>query len=326
MFVIGGTEYPEGTELSVDGATGEVYAAQISRVVPESNLHVMAALLGWADEASGATTWVAESKNSTGPVGVVALTDLLLATDTLDVLIDALDALSTDANAAINDRLGEAIQRALDPLLAAALDRPVDLRLPVLTSARARRTIGEWASLAPELLHPLGSPALLDVYLDAIAAAAARAGHKQVTVHLGGATDATQITTFVERLGDSGLAAGAVLANAAVLARPALLHATGAALWVDLPELIRTACGRPAELLFTPDEDLPPLVEDLLVYLAAAGSDARLGVDLSGGSVAHLAPTLHRWGYRHFATSAGQAEALRLVLGQAVSPEKQFEH
>ncbi|MGQ0844452.1 MAG: pyruvate, phosphate dikinase [Sporichthyaceae bacterium] len=321
VFLIDGTSHPEGTYLSVDGATGNVYAGHIGRGVPEGNLTGMAALLRWADDASAATVWTTDGAHA----GPIALTDVLLGAGSLDVLLAALDTLSTDQTAKV-PALADAIATAVEPLLAALPDRPVDLRLPVLISARARRTVGEWASLAPELLAPLGAPRLLDAYVDGIAAAAERVGHKQVTVHLGGVTNPAEVARFVERVGESSLAAGAVLSNAAILARPALLVETGAALWIDLPELIRTACGRPAELLFSVDEDLPPLVEDLLVFLAAATAGTRIGVDLSGGSVAHLAPALHRWGYRHFAAGPGQAEALRLVLGQTAVPDAGFAH
>jgi hypothetical protein len=196
-----------------------------------------------------------------------------------------------------------------------------------MTSARAQRSVGEWASLAPELLRPLGSRRLLEAYLTAIRESATATGHHRLTVHIGGVTGAAEIAEFAQALSHAGLGAGAVLQNAAVLARPEQLIATGSALWVDLPELIRTACGRPAELLFDSVEDgMPPLVQDLLKGLAAAGVGNRVGVDLSGGSVVALAPALYRMGFRHFATGPGQAEALRLLLGQTAVPAREFVH
>ncbi|HEX3611531.1 MAG TPA: pyruvate, phosphate dikinase [Sporichthyaceae bacterium] len=328
VFLVDGKTYPEGTFLSVDGATGRVYAADIPRGIPESNLTRMAALLGWADAASSASVWVPTTVGAQWGVGVVALTDLLLGVGRLDVLIDALGTLSADPGAKVAEHLVPAIRAGLDPLLVAAGEQPVDLRLPVLSSARARRSVGEWASLAPELLRPLGSQALLDAYLTAIGQSAAATGHQRLTVHIGGVSSAAEVSAFAQRLGDAGLCAGAVLQNAAVLARPEQLAATGAALWVDLPELIRTSCGQPAELLFDAvDEGLVPLVEDLLVGLARAGSASRIGVDLSGGSVTALAPALHRMGYRHFAAAAaGQAEALRLLLGRTAVPTPEANH
>ncbi len=60
---------------------------------------------------------------------------------------------------------------------------------------------------------------------------------------------------------------------------------------------------------------------------ARAGSTSRIGVDLSGGSVTALAPALHRMGYRHFAmAAAGQAEALRLLLGRTAVPTPDANH
>jgi hypothetical protein len=42
--------------------------------------------------------------------------------------------------------------------------------------------------------------------------------------------------------------------------------------------------------------------------------------------VVALAPALYRMGFRHFATGPGQAEALRLLLGQTAVPAREFVH
>jgi pyruvate,orthophosphate dikinase len=330
-FSIGGRTFTEGTYLSVDGETGAVFAAQIPRVVPQQNLARLAELLGWADQESGATVWIAVP-NASGvrsdddsAVGPVALTDLMLSAGTLDLLLDALSALSVDLES-VPDSITAAIRAGLDPLLAASNGRPVALRLPVLTSTRARRLIGEWASLSPELLRPLGSPALLDAYLHAIRAAADAAAHTDVTVLIGGVTESSELTTYCARAAAFGLGAGAVLQNVAVLSRPAELVATGAALWVDLHELNRTAHGYPAELLFMGDGgfDIPAIVQDLLRSLATA--DARVGIDFSGTPGAEAAPVLYGLGFRRFATAAGHAEPLRLQLGQITAGNAAFVH
>jgi pyruvate,orthophosphate dikinase len=345
-FAIGGRTYREGTFLSVDGTTGSVYAADIPRVVPEQNLTSLVQLLGWADEASRATVWVSASSASgvrsidESGVGVVGLTDLMLAAGSLGVLLDALSALSVDPRAPIADQLTTAIRAGLDPLLRASLGRPVALRLPVLTSARARRSIGDWASLSAELLRPLGSPALLDAYLGAIAAAVRSTGHTDVTVLIGGVTAAAELSSYCRRAGDFGITPGAVLQNVAVLSRPAQLTSTGAALWVDLHELNRTAHGYPAELLFTMDADaatggdhapagafgIAPVVEDLLASLVAADLGATVGVDLSGTSGGEVAPLLYGLGFRRFATTPAHAQPLRLQLGQAAAHGATFAH
>ena len=346
-FAIGGRTYREGTFLSVDGASGAVYAADIPRIVPEQNLATLGRLLGWADEASGATVWVpatsagAVRTAAAYGVGVVGLTDLMLAVGSLGALLDTLAALSVDPAAAAGDDLTAAIRAGLDPLLRAARGRPVSLRLPVLTSARARRSVGDWASLSPQLLRPLGSATLLDAYLAAIAAATADANHDAVTVLLGGITCAAELSSFCRHAAQHGLAPGAVLQNVAVLSRPAELATSGAALWVDLHELNRTAYGYPAELLFTTTAGYPtagadspdpvtfgiaPVVEDLLRNLAAAQHHAPIGVDLSGTPGADVAPALYDLGFRHFATGAGHAEPLRLQLGQAAAQAATFVH
>jgi pyruvate,orthophosphate dikinase len=330
-FAVGDRTFTEGTYLSVDGATGDVFAAEIPRVVPQQNLARLGELLRWADEASGAQVWVSAASPSgvratdSSAVGIVALTDLMLTAGTLGVLLEVLSTLSVDPKAAVADRVTAAVRTGLDPLLAASTGRPVALRLPVPTSPRARRLIGEWASLSPELLSPLGSPALVDAYLSAIAAAVHAAGHHEVTVLAGGITRSGELTDFCDRATAFGLEPGAVLQNVVVLSRPADLAATGAALWVDLHELNRTAHGHPSELLFTADGgfDIPAIVQDLLEALAATGP---VGVDLSGTPGADVAPLLHRLGFRRFATGAGHAEPLRLQLGRLAAAGAGFLH
>jgi pyruvate,orthophosphate dikinase len=50
VFSVGGIKYEEGTWLSVDGATGRVYAAQLSLGIPEASLTDLARFAAWAAE------------------------------------------------------------------------------------------------------------------------------------------------------------------------------------------------------------------------------------------------------------------------------------
>jgi|GEM_PF-1256198 len=346
VFVIDGTTYPEGTELSVDGGTGDVFAGILPRSVPDRAASDLNALLSIADAGSAARVWVpvtsaaasagAAERGAFG-IGVVGLTDLLSTVPgAVTRMVTAIEVLSHDVGAPrekIEDAITEDIRGVVCTLLEGCGGLPVDLRLPVLTSPRARRLIAEWASLAPHLLLPLGPHRLLVAWLAAIADAVAATGHRATTVLLGGVTNPAEVDAFAELVSaHTGLGAGAVLGNPTVLFQPELLVRQNRVLWVDLHELTRAAHGYPEELLFTiseltasgaigdavPGTALNPLVRHLLAELFRGehGTD-RIGLDLSGASAAGIAGDLYRLGVRTFTSAGGAAEELRLLLGQA---------
>ncbi len=56
-FTVGGRVFKEGDWVSVDGATGEVFAGQIKTVVPSFDNPYLLKLLGWADEIRRLGVW-----------------------------------------------------------------------------------------------------------------------------------------------------------------------------------------------------------------------------------------------------------------------------
>jgi hypothetical protein len=99
---------------------------------------------------------------------------------------------------------------------------------------------------------------------------------------------------------------------------------------VDLAELVRTSCGRPDELLYLTGDltdsvataALPELVVDLLRGLVSAGrAGPALGVEVAGHANPGYIGTLYELGVRRFTSTAGQAEELRLALGQLANRE-----
>ncbi|HEY3605573.1 MAG TPA: pyruvate, phosphate dikinase [Sporichthyaceae bacterium] len=345
IFLIDGVTYPEGTELSVDGGTGRIYAGLLPRTVPDTADLGLDDLLGVADRTSGAGVWLpaisvqaiagARARGAAG-LAVVGLTDLLAGVpDAVSRVVSAIEALSADPNAPpgkVEQVIVTDVRACVGAALRATNGLPIDIRLPVLTSPRARHLIDEWASLAPQLLLPLGPRRLVVAWLEAIAGAVADTGHPATTVLLGGVTRAAELAAFAELAGHVGLACGAVLSNPTVLFDAELLTRQGHPLWVDLHELTRCAHGYPDELLFAiseltadggPDEAAPgtalnPLVRDLLGELVVLGG-GRIGVDLAGASPAGIAPELYRMGFRTFTAGPAGAEELRLLLGQAVA-------
>lgn len=341
-FTVGGRQYREGADISVDGVTGEVLLGIVPRSVPHRNTSSLAELLAGADALSGCDVW---SRVTTAPdadrlglkgLGILSLIDLYVGTGGVPDLLAAISAYS-DAADAPAARVEEVIERityrAVEPLLRYGSGHPVHLRVPTMTSPRARSWIHEWTALAPHLLIPVGPRRLLGAYAAGVSRAAADTGHRRVTLLIGGITTSAELLAFADLIsGDSPVSAGAVLQNPAVLHRPERLIQSGLELWVDLAELVRTSCGRPEELLYgTADVDvnhdpqppmtaLPELVSTQLSGLVtAAAGVSSVGVDVAGHlDVPHIR-TLYRLGVRRYTTTSGQAAELRLALGQLAS-------
>lgn len=333
-FFVDGRRVGEGEVVSVDGASGEILLGELPRRVPTRNVDRLSQILGWADALSQVSLWTEATspplpvdlarRTSSAGLGIVPLTDLFQAAGQLPVLLDAIARYDADPDAdgsVIEEPLASATAAALGPLLAAAPDLPVDVRLPNLTSVRARAWVEKWTTLSPHLLMPLGATRLIDAYVRGVRAAATQASHQRLTILAAGITSAEELSEFAGLVGPD-LAAGAVLQNPAVVADAPALAATGLPLWIDLAELVRTTLGRPEELLYTDNSfRLPPLLLSLLARLVGEGPRARVGVRLTGNSIASSS-VLHDLGFRVFSSSAAQAGELRLLLGQHVLEEE----
>ncbi len=331
-FVAGGRRVSEGTTISVDGATGEIILGELPRRVPTRNLDALNELLDWADDRSGATLWTeatsalpVELARGTGAagVGIVPLTDLLQAVGRLPVLLKAIERYSADPDAPEADievAVADATATALEPLLAAAGDLAVDVRVPNLTSGRARAWVEKWTTLAPHLLMPLGARRLIAAYARGALAATQKTGHTGLGLLAAGITSAEELEQFAAEVGPE-LTVGAVLQNPAVLVDATDLAAGGRPLWIDLAELVRTTLGRPEELLYTDSyTELPPLLTQLLAGLVGTDAQTRVGVRLTGNAVTS-ATALHDLGFRVFSSTPAQSGELRLLLGQHVLEE-----
>ena len=352
IFVVNGREFAEGDELSVDGTTGEILSGIVARSVSHQNLSSLADLLASADRRSGAEVWskvstrsdvtLAQRTGSAG-LGIVSLTDLLVSSGGIGDLLAAIGSYGGDQDApthAVEDIVERICYEALSPLLSASLDLPVQLRVPTMTSPRARHWIREWTALAPHLLVPLGPRRLLHSYVRAVTAAAGDTGHPATCLLIGGITDPEELREFTTFFpSGSPVAAGAVLQNPVVLHHADRLADQGLGLWVDLAELVRNSCGRPEELLYLddsmakpatgdgdlpdPTEALPGLVRDQLAGLVDAARDlAPIGVDVAGHTGPVHSAALHTIGVRRFGVGAGQSEELRLSLGQLADRQK----
>jgi pyruvate,orthophosphate dikinase len=258
-FTIDGKLYREGDKVSIDGGTGKVFAGEINLRPAGSKTASLQRILAWADASSGSMVWSAARseaelddslKGELPGVGVVGLTDLVIASGRIDKFVELISLIgSGKAPVSASDALSDIVLAACRPVIAAALGVPLHIRLSRVSSDRARRLIENWTELPPNLFLPLGAPSYLRSVLAGLSAAANEARHRQVTGLIGGIVGSPEFDSFLretEVFGD--LSAGAMIQNAVTLHAAADLARRGVTLWIDLAETIRTAHGFPTEI------------------------------------------------------------------------------
>ena len=344
-FTIAGEVYEEGTLLSVDGATGHLYAGQLPiEAGAEASGHIDR-LLTWADQASGARFWTADVgpsdvdaalRHATAGLGVIALTDLMIGTGEVARFIEAVNDLSQNSeDTAVHQRITDLTQAACAPLLDKAAQIPVALRLPNLGSPRAQRLIGTWASLAPRLFLPLGLKGFYMSMLKGVALAVKSCSHSQLTVLAPALGCVQELAAFRRAAESTGLPAlGVMVQSPSGLFAAEEIARTGATLWLDLREIIRTFHGFPSALSFgdevfedyvadgyMPDNprtklgaQLRPIVR-ALAHSPALGA-TQLGVECGDGTALSLVEDLYSLGLRSFSLPVGAIAGARLGLGQ----------
>jgi pyruvate, orthophosphate dikinase len=335
-FTIGRVSYQEGTWLSVDGTSGEIYLDQLPRGLPEGEAATLNTLLAWADGASDSEVWLsaADPRGQSG-AGVVGLVDVLVAAARLEEFVAAVDRFAKDPAAPVHeveDVIVEVVRTACEELFPVSA-APLHLRMPSLYTARARRLLTHWTSLAPHQLRPLGAPRILESCVRAVGLAVEATDREDVTLLLAGVGSAPELTTFANLVhGHPRLEPGAVLQSAAAVFGLRGLTPARLPLWIDLPAVFRTVEGRVDDLLpAAAEEEAPPedtlaaspLVELVLKHaLEGADPNAFIGVDLSTPAGATLVGELHGLGLRRYAGAPVHAEKLRLRLGQHTTKEE----
>jgi pyruvate, orthophosphate dikinase len=348
-FSIAGVERPEGTEVSIDGTTGQVYLGTLPFQASGNGAGDVPRLLQIADEVSGCRYWLATAAPDRSALGApspegfgpISLTDLIIAADRLDELIADITSLGKNPNdGQAQDRLRALSKMVCEPLLASAGAVPVDLRLPNLGSPRAQRLIGEWTSLAPQLLLPMGVRTFRRAMLAGIAEAAEATSAHAVNVVLGGVTSPGEVRAL-KALAPDGVGVGVVAQNMASLAAAVELSEACAVLWLDIAEITRSYYGFASPLSLADDvfevystdgmiENNPrgvvaPMVADALAALTRASrvDAARIGVDCGNAVWApSLISELYRTGIRRFSLVPSHAAGVRLTLGQISQEEK----
>ncbi|MBR0939265.1 pyruvate, phosphate dikinase [Bradyrhizobium jicamae] len=339
-FTIAGKTYPEGEQISMDGSTGKVFAGVLKLKGAGAGLPALKHLLGWADEKSSASVWVSpksseelvESVNAGVRTGnVVSITDLIIAHGTITKFVELTAAIGrADAPASVANTIRSIVHDACSPAVAGASESPVWLRLPRVSSDRARRLIDNWEELPAGFFLPLGSSSYMQAILDGISAAADR---KEVGVLIGGVSSVAEFAAFQQKAKRVGLSAGMVINN--VMALDNILHFvdSGAPIWIDVADIVRTVCGFPIEVQqsldvldqyakealipVNPFRTLPVYVSNLLAA-ATSAAERGMSVGVEGGGMPHeMLAKLHQMGFRRFSVPVGRRDELRFVLGRS---------
>ncbi|WP_454625406.1 pyruvate, phosphate dikinase [Bradyrhizobium cenepequi] len=341
-FSIAGRAYHEGDQVSIDGSTGKVFSGAIKLKAAGAGLPALRRILQWADERSEASVWISpkssdeliESTDAGVPSGsVVSVTDLIIANGRIGRFVELTVAAGLPNSArGIAEEIRAIVCEACIPTLSGASGSAIQFRLPRVSSDRARRLIENWQELPPGFFLPLGSMTYLRAILLGISAAAESAQHEGAAVLIGGISGCSEFATFQGEAEQAGLGAGAMIQNVMALDDILQITETGAPIWVDVGDIVRTVCGLPIEvqqsldvldqythekfIRANPFRRLPLYVTKLLSAAAmAAERGACLGIE--GSTVPpELLVELHRIGFRRFSVPVGRRDEVRFLLGR----------
>lgn len=342
----GSRTLPAGTELSVDGSTGQVVLGGLPMTRPAASNDALAVLLREADRLAGCHVYgrVSTAEQVTavlarGATGVVtSIGDVLAASGDLEVVLDVIEG--GDEPDLLPVR--ESVAARLTPLLRAANGRPVGVRTIDFLADEARELLQQTDLLTrhPQLSLPLGFPPLLVAQLQGVEDAATAAGAPDVHVAVRHVCDERE-TSLLRELQRDAVDAGRVGVGAYLTSpRGALgartLVAGTQVLWLEVRHLQATVFGLPARHLLTaqplddylqrgllpidPRTAIDPSLDHLVDAVATAADAAegcRVGMRLSGPVSEEIAADLHRRGVRTFAVDAAEVRAARLALGKA---------
>ncbi|MCU1423758.1 MAG: pyruvate phosphate dikinase PEP/pyruvate-binding, partial [Microbacteriaceae bacterium] len=348
-LTVGGVVMREGEPVSIDGATGEVFAGTLALARPAAADRQLDRLLRLASQRAGAQVLVRATTVEqvelvpVGMPGVVAsAADILVTSPRFAEVVASLRAPEDRAGtfAVLEDVLAD----QLAPLFAAAggmeFDiRAVDFLIDEISDAVGSRTL---AVEYPHLAMPLGSEELVRAQLRAINRAVEASGSTSpVSLCIRNVSDVAEARALARLRAEPGGAANVGVGIYITSPRGALAAEALAAevdmVWIELRMLQAAMFGLPPQHLLTrepldryssrgllsvnPRDAIDPSVDSLLDTVAAAigGRGAGyVGIRVSGEISETLVAALYGKGFRRFAVDSGESASARLALGRAL--------
>lgn len=353
-LAVAGRTLTEGEQVSVDGATGEVFLGAFAQSEPAAANDGLQTLLDVADRAAGCEVLsrvtlpsdVAAARRNGASGLVTAVDDLLAATGHLDELVSALLEQRGMGTIMLQD-IEDVIAGELTGLLAEAGNLEVGVRAIDFLADEARELLQQTALIThyPQLSVPLGLPELVEAQLAGLARAARATGHSGgvylAVRHISDPAEATALRALRDRAAARHPAAGSVRIGAYLTSPRGVFNSGSIAaasdlLWIEVRVLQAAVFGIPARQLLTqqPLEDyvrggmlstdprhaIDPAVAQLLELVAAAGKQypaCPVGMRLSGAVAEQIATALYSQGFRRFAVDLDEIRPVTLAFGKA---------
>jgi pyruvate, orthophosphate dikinase len=346
-LTVDGRTIAEGEDVSLDGATGELFSGAFTTSTPAAATGALSALLAVAAEAADCTVLsrvtlpadVAPALAAGANGLVTAIDDVLAATGHLDGLVH--DLLGEEPRSHDFDRVAALVATEFAPMLEAAGGAEVGVRAIDLVADEARELLQQTAvtSRHPELSVPLGRPALLEAQIRGLARARHDSGGRArihlAVRHVSDPAEARALYDLGRRCGpDVGI--GTYLTSPRAAFGASGIAAASDVVWLEVRALQAAMFGLPARQLLTaeplddyvrrgllscdPRSVLDPSVQHLLAGEVAAAADRsgrRVGMRLSGEVSAEVAMQLYALGFRRFAVDSPETRPLVLALGKA---------
>lgn len=344
---VGGRTIAEGEDVSLDGATGELFAGAFPVGTPAAASGALGSLLTVAADATADSEVFAKvtlpsdvaAAREAGATGLVtALDDVLTASGHLDRLVEALiddgDGLSG------LDSIARAVASELAPILHEAGEAEVGVRAIDLVSDESRELLRQTALTTryPLLSVPLGIPELIEAQIDGVLQALRDSGggarvHLAVR-HVSDPAEAGRLRELSPS-DRSGLTVGAYLTSPRAVFNFEDIAAASDIVWVELRMLQAAAFGIPARQLLTaepldsylargllttdPRTSIDPSIDTVLAGMARRPA-GQVGIRLSGAVAEEVVARLHELGFRRFAVDADETRPMALALAKAALP------
>jgi pyruvate,orthophosphate dikinase len=350
---VNGSSLVEGAELSIDGASGEVFRGALPVGRGDSASADRSEVLSAARDAApcrvyGVVTTVAQVHRvrRRGPAGVaIRIGQVLATTGRLEQLLELVRS-EGDIESVDFSGFEQVIADELVPLLAAAGDTEVAIRAVDLMAEEAVEWLDPLRIIDTHPLagFPLGLPELLRVQILGVATAAARSRYERmpqlVVRNICDPLEVIELRRIADetlaRTGLGEVAVGAFVTSPRGADAMAQLAKVSDVLWLDARRLRAAAVGYHPSLFLTaapldeyvsrgmlskdPRKDID---ETYLQVLASAAttrvshSHCRLGVRLHGPVTEEIIAAHYRAGLRMFAVDDDEVDPTELALAKA---------
>ena len=354
-------ELPEGTLVSLDGSTGEVFEGVLSTgALGTESLSHIGVILGLADDLSGCTIFnrvstpdMARQAIAAGAHGIgTRIDETLAATAGFETLVDAVSAYkrsgtSTDSNSNALVALEEVIAEALADVMRAVYPKPFAARIANLSSGVAGEAVSDFTDVAPSpaIWLPLGSPQLLRAQIRGLVRAKEATGYPDnVILMVGGINteaEAIALRAACREAGGTKLRLGvAARSPHGLLELPRIARHVDMA-WIDYRSLCAAIYRYPDDLMLAQDawksyiadgfipldpaNEVDEAIERLMPTLTPGAHACEFGVTFYGWGVSEkVVRFFTERGFRNFGVEMNGLAATRLLLGRQASQPGAF--